>query len=178
MRAFFAVNFKEVFKDKIYVYAKELLDKNFSKFRLIKKENIHLTIHFLGSISNSVDTIVRRLDKLMNYESEFTIELTKWDYFNTRKGKLVWVGVKNEDNLFRVANLIRYEFSDINNEERDFLPHITVARNAILMDKTICKRKINLSIPIKNISLMQSEFTNKGVKYKEIFNKQLIKKDI
>ena len=178
MRAFIAINFKEIFKKQIYTYANELLANNFFEFRQIKKDNIHLTIHFLGNISNQVDNIVERLDTLLDYEFEFIMELNKWDYFSARKGKLVWVGVKFEEKLFRIASLIRNEFSDINKEKRDFIPHITIARKGKLMDKTIHKKKINLSIPVKKISLMKSEFTNKGVKYKEIFNKQLTRKDI
>ncbi|MFP4456228.1 MAG: RNA 2',3'-cyclic phosphodiesterase [Clostridia bacterium] len=178
MRAFFAINFQQEFKEKIFCYAESFLRNNFREFRQVKRENIHITIHFLGSIKNDPKLLIERFKNLLIPYSTFKIDLNHFDYFNTRKGKLVWIGVKHNNNLTNIANLIREEFSDINKETREFLPHITIARDASMKYNIFDKDEINLSLPVKEISLMKSEFTHKGVIYREIFNKPLNRKDI
>jgi 2'-5' RNA ligase len=119
------------------------------------------------------------MNKLLEGFYEFKLELTTWSYFNTKNGKLVWLKVEPNDMLNTIANAIRSEFSDIRNESRTFLPHITVARDARLYKGNNIKAEenIKLEIPIKKVSLMQSHFGNQGVYYSELYNKNLLKKD-
>jgi len=179
MRAFIALNFDENYKERIFTFSKNILEKHFNKYRQIKMNNIHMTIHFLGSIDNNTDKLQFRMNKLLEGFYEFKLELTTWSYFNTKNGKLVWIKVEPNDKLNTIANAIRNEFSDIRNEDRTFLPHITVARDArFYKDNNIkAEENIKLEIPIKKVSIMQSHFGNKGVYYSELYNKNLLKKD-
>jgi len=179
LRAFIAINFDKCIKKILYNHSKKILTHNFKCFRQIKQKNIHMTIHFLGDISNDTNAIENKMERILSSYYQFIIKINNWNCFDTRKGKIVWLKVNNSEKLNILANKIRVNFSDIKEDKKSFLPHVTIARDAKYIDGISSKEivDLNLKVVVKEISLMRSVFDSNGVHYSEIYNKALLKKD-
>jgi 2'-5' RNA ligase len=97
--------------------------------RWIDPANYHITLRFLGDVSNAVaDEFAARLELLTS--TPFDVELQGIGYFGSRFPHTLWVGVRTEPAL---AELVRaHERAAVAvglpPETRAFAPHVTLAR--------------------------------------------------
>lgn len=113
--------------------------------RLVKPENIHVTLRFLGDISPSlVDELHREMEKIVF--APFEIEIKGLGAFpNLRHINVVWAGIHRGANELRgifhqlEPNLQKSGFKP---DVKGFSPHLTIARVKTSRNKTELVRRI------------------------------------
>jgi 2'-5' RNA ligase len=162
LRLFIAILLEDKVKeeiDKFLKYAKSILRANDELIRWVKKENLHLTLRFLG------DTPPARLASLESVCNEislrfspFLAEISNFSAFPSwKRARVIWIGLQPEDKLKRIAeelnkNLLRVGFPP---PDKPFLPHITLARIKGKIEENSLEK---LSVAQKNFSFSHSKF--------------------
>jgi 2'-5' RNA ligase len=177
IRTFIAVNLSSDTKE----YLSSLMNNiNIpeSKIKWVDKDNLHITIKFLGYLSQEkIELIKSELKEITSQHKPFLIQLSSYiGVFPTyTMPRIIWIGIKEGINkLEELYNSIELNFfkKGFLKEEKGFSSHITIGRVKFIKDKAnfiqILKRiKIhNLSQEISSIDLMESELTPGGPIYK------------
>lgn len=100
--------------------------------RWVPVKNIHLTLKFLGDVSEGnlapiYDVLKGEAKKLPGFE----IQVGKLGAFpSTRRPRVIWVGVKAPVELAAIQHAIDIETARLGyaSEEREFSPHLTLGR--------------------------------------------------
>ena len=153
----------------------------------VAKENIHLTLKFLGEVGNDkIETIKTILDNIAVGERSFQISLNGVGLFpNADFPKIVWVGLgKGSGEASHIAVKIDEELSKIGfqRESRLFVSHLTLGRLRSGKNRDALKEKI-LSVPhspeshkpeiINSIILFKSTLTPQGSIYEKVHESRL-----
>jgi 2'-5' RNA ligase len=162
MRLFIAIPIPDEIKVHI-----SLIQDEFSKYplRFVKLEQMHLTIDFLGEISdNKVDGIIKSLDNIKS--KPFNIRLTNLGIFPTKeKIRVIWIGIEKEYKFIELQKNIRKIF----NHRGKLMPHLTIARAKDLVHDDLLNKRIkelemnSISFPVDKFILYRSEFQKEGV---------------
>jgi len=184
IRTFLALDPPENIKEQIFSIYSPLKNKYNFHIKWIPVQNLHITVKFLGNVSNSLlKKIIQRFNSL-NLNLNINLVLNTCGVFPV-KGipRILWVSFieKPVDNkLFQLNQLVEKEMNNLGfaHEKRGFKPHITIARfkfkerpNADEFNRFLNKLKLNLeqiseiSFKIDNLSLFKSELTPKGAIY-------------
>ena len=148
-----------------------------TKIKWVEKNNLHLTMKFLGYVSlEQMELIKSILKEITSRYSPFIIKLSSdMGMFPTDKmPRIIWVGI--EEGISELKGLYDYLENDLSNkgfprEDKDFSGHITIGRVKFIGDKTnfiqIVKRISvnNLSQEVGSIDLMESKLTPNGPIY-------------
>lgn len=173
MRIFISTEIPEKIKKEILKIQKQL-----PKFegKLIEYENLHLTLKFLGEISEEkINEIKKRLSEIKF--NSFESEINSIGFFDNRTSKIypprmiIWLGVKNCEKL---QEEIDYKLEGLFEREKRFMGHLTIARVKSLENKgEFTKKLYEINIPkmefyVDNFKLKESTLTEKGSIYKNI----------
>ena len=126
MRLFIAINFDDGVKDKIQEVQSEM--KKISKGNYSKRDNLHLTLAFLGEIE---EARLKDIKDAMNKISVPKMNLTFSEVgCFKRDQELWWIGLKHNENLSKLQSQLSDELmkKGFKLEKRKFIPHITIAR--------------------------------------------------
>jgi 2'-5' RNA ligase len=153
----------------------EELKKSGSDTKWIERENIHLTIKFLGNTPiEKVKAISKVLSETCLRESISLVVLEKLESFPSLSApRVIWVGLKDAHGfLKRITQTLEGSLEKIGVEKeiREFQAHITLGRMRSLKNKISLIEKINIAnadfnkktFPIDNITLFESLLTPKG----------------
>ena len=132
MRAFLAIDCDDRLKDNISSLIKRL-DRGGGNVRWIKKQGMHLTLKFLGNITDlQAQSIDQELRMLKNSFNPFDLSLRGTGRFpaSSRFPKVLWVGVDGNDILGSLHREIEQSLSrqGFPKEKRPFHPHLTLGR--------------------------------------------------
>lgn len=172
MRCFIAIDLPEHAKAKIFHAFETLQDKNLFHGKFVEKENLHLTLKFLGNISEEKMEEVREKLREIKFE-KFDCEIGKAGVFGENYVKVIWVDLLS-DKLKELQKQITDNFPEIPSDYKEFSSHITTARVISVPDreKLIEEiKKINfkkLDFEVGEFVLMKSELVRGGPKYKTI----------
>jgi len=133
MRAFIALELSPQLREGLAGLMKDLKGPRGIKGKWVPPENIHLTIRFLGEISQEqVEAVGNLLEEGARGRGVFTLSLVGLGAFpNTFRPRVLWVGVKKgTEPLERLHNrleegLFRLGFPP---DDKAFKPHLTLAR--------------------------------------------------
>ena len=169
MRLFIAICLTDDLKDALSETAADLRDAA-KKGRYTRRENLHLTLVFIGE-SDRVDDIIDVMEEAAEeaFQAPVRVALADAGAFRGRGGDLHWVGVENTPELKRLARALADGLTadgfDI--EKRKFTPHITIGREVlVLTDAGVTVRKA--AMMADRISLMRSDRLDGQVVYTEI----------
>ena len=173
MRCFIAIDLPEHVKAKIFHEFENLQNKNLLRGKFIEKENLHLTLKFLGGITNEeLEEIKKRL-KEVNFE-RFGCHVGKTGFFNDEDHiKVIWVELVSEK-LNELQKKIDQATPGIVRDYKKFNSHVTTTRVKSIINKRGLVEEIkkihfkNLDFEIKEFFLMKSELFPEGSKYKII----------
>jgi 2'-5' RNA ligase len=100
--------------------------------KLVKPEQIHLTLKFLGNVEEArVPEIVKVMYSAVEGISPFEVTLQGVGAFpSLRNANVIWLGLKNAALLSRIASRLEGSLKKLGfpPEKREFTPHLTLAR--------------------------------------------------
>ncbi len=137
MRAFISLDIKsKEALNKIDIFQKKL--KNTAcPMKVVEKENLHLTLKFLGEISEpAYKRIVDSLEPALEDFSSFEVCLKGTGFFPSISNlRVIWVGMNAPEIVY-----IQKEIEDTINsmgftEDKKFVPHLTVSRVKSALNK-------------------------------------------
>jgi len=187
IRAFIALELKESETiDKIVSFTSRLR-QNQPKIKLVEPKNLHLTVKFLGNISESIAPKIYKLlqeeiNKNIFQGKTYEYKLVGAGQFN--KFSVLWIGLKgNLEFLQKIKDIVEEQLKlklKIDKDKRSkFKPHLTIGRlrsnriNYKSFDnfKKIINEHKNLEFgvwKISQIKLKKSELTPKGPIYSDL----------
>lgn len=130
MRAFIAIELPESIR--------EALAREQARFRGVcpdarwtRPEGIHLTLKFLGQISDDqVEEVKKALGQLARFD-KFKVQAKGFGFFpNAKRPRVFWAGLEAPPDLARLAAQVESATAAIgfSPENRAFSPHLTLAR--------------------------------------------------
>jgi len=161
VRSFIAIEVPENIQKEV-VSLMENISHDCAKVRWVKKENIHLTLIFLGEIAEDViDQVKERMHTVSKNHKAFNMALQGTGVFpNFRRPRVLWVGVspESEEPIIHLARDLMNSLDFLKIDERkDFAPHITFGRIKSVYDS------VSLKSGIESISIKTEEFTAKEI---------------
>lgn len=151
------------------------IQKEFSKGAgLSLAKTFHLTLKFLGNVET--EKIQKITDAISAIEcKKFSVSLDSIGMFPDEKYiRVVWIGLKPEDEIIKLQKLIDGSLRSIFKPEKNFKPHITLARVKSIQNKLSFIDKLknikveNKEIHIKNFKLVKSASSPKGAIYEDL----------
>jgi len=169
MRLFIAIEPPEEIKE--YLSSIKLPD---FKGTAVKPSNIHLTLKFLGEVDeDKKNEIKKRLNKIklepINCTTSNIGYFPSEDYI-----KVIWIGLEPKGKLTNLQQEIDNQLKDLFPKDKNFHPHLTLARVKFIEDKEKFKETIKTlktekhEFTITEFKLLKSTLTKEGPIYEEI----------
>jgi 2'-5' RNA ligase len=183
IRAFIAVDLDDPVIEKICNVV-EILKSRITEIRWLRKENLHLTLKFLGNIAESqVEPIAAALRHPLGLFSPCTISAKGLGVFpDFRRPKILWVGLTG-DQLVQLTAEIESALMPLGftPENRAFTPHLTIGRwrEGNRPAKNLRQKIGSLNdfefgaCAVRQIVLFQSVLKPEGASYSELRTIQL-----
>lgn len=171
MRAFIAVSIPDEVKRKLQEEIDRLSDLlRGGLVRWVRPEGIHLTLKFLGEISNNnLEQFHQVLEREVKSNPFFTLRVGGFGCFpNIRRPRVLWIGITEESGtLTRVQSAIEEKLVPlgIEKEGRPFHPHLTLGR---------VRRNISMS-ELTQLQDVVKEFVVGQIGYFEVSELHLIR---
>ena len=131
MRLFVALQIPEEIRAAIAALSRELKPLDDS-WKWTTAENLHVTLKFLGEIPSDKSENVREALRRVPSEWPIEVKFAGLGFFpNERRPRVLWVAMKAPPSLPALAEAIDMALTKIGipKEEREFTPHLTLARN-------------------------------------------------
>jgi len=132
MRMFVAIELEKRIKDSVSALIKKL-DKGDRNIRWVKPQGMHLTLKFLGDVSeDKIKEVKSVLGNIAKDYSPFQLHLKGTGTFPTeaRIPRVAWIGIEKNEVLQRIQTRVENELHKIRfpKEKRKFHPHLTLGR--------------------------------------------------
>lgn len=175
VRAFIGIDIDEAVRQKL-VAAQEQLQATGAQLKLVEPPNIHVTMKFLGEVpENRAGAIAEALGRAAAGTKQFDIRVKGIGVFpNLRYIRVVWAGVaEGRDGVIGLQQGIDRELGPLGfRSERDFVPHLTIARVKTAKQKeqlaALIKEMTDAEFGVTRaqaVELKQSTLTSKGPIY-------------
>jgi 2'-5' RNA ligase len=192
IRAFIAIELPQEIRQRLDHVISQLKQRlGVTAIRWVPAENIHLTLKFLGDVS---EANIEMLKKILQVEaagcSQFEISVGGLGaYPNTRHPRVIWVGIEAPPDLNNLQRAIEVatERLGYTKEERPFSAHLTlgrVSRNATprdahLIGEVLESKKVGFlgAAHIEAVHLFKSDLRPEGSVYTKMYTAPLKVKD-
>jgi 2'-5' RNA ligase len=177
MRVFIAIETSAELREKMAELQRQLATDG---VKLVEKENLHLTLHFLGEIDEHMkERVVQAMNKINC--KKFEMSCSGVGAFPSRNYmRVIWVAAEAPE-LRKIYEQLGGELSKLGFKKEDFSPHITLARVKFLKDKNKLAKFLeeNAETEIGNcvvdrVVLKKSTLTPKGPIYETVHEKRLL----
>ena len=177
MRLFIAINLNDEIKDYL-VSAIHELKKASSAGNFTHRENLHLTLVFLGELNpdriGSIESAMSRVGG-----GPFRLSLSGFGRFKRRGGDIHWAGIEKSRELISIHKQLfsELEATGFIMEDREYSPHLTLGREVRLSDPSAdiycALAGESKEMTVSRISLMKSERINGKLTYTEVYGRDL-----
>ncbi len=176
-RIFFAVNLPENVKEELFSYQEETKRSLDRGVRWVEKENLHITLLFLGSVKKEkLESVIAETRKIT--EEPIDVSLKKISYIppQKRNAKMIWA-VGESRGLVNLEKRIFKNILTIKNltKDHDFVPHVTLGRINLWDFRRIpmvqipeINTDLEINFKIHRFQLMESKTLRTGPVYKTI----------
>jgi 2'-5' RNA ligase len=146
--------------------------------RWTQPEGIHLTLKFLGEISDrQVREACESLKKLGGFEA-FAVGLKGFGFFpDARRPRVFWTGVEAPAGLIRLVEQVEGAMRSIGfaREERAFRPHLTLARFRVPQPQPALQALLSQqgekelgNFEVSEFFLFESKLSPQGAEYRKV----------
>ena len=172
MRCFISIDLPSHVKSRIFHKFGVLGSKGLFKGKLVKKDDLHLTLKFLGNLSEDKIKEVKRKLKEIKF-SKFEGKIGRTGFLDNQDNiKCVWVELL-ADKIDKLQEEINKTLGGVKKEDSlKFNPQIIMAKiDQVLNKQELVKEVQNmnfkkLDFEVKEFLLVKSELTKKGAQYK------------
>ena len=176
-RIFIAINLPEDIKKKLIDYQAKWPEL---PIRWTKKENLHITLIFLGYLSDEeLLEVLKSTKKATSGHQPFFINLKKIIYGPPKKlpPRMVWAEGEKSKELGKLQgdlenSLLASSVKGMESGNRPYAPHITLGRIKAWEFRKIepeerpeVNEEINLNFEVNSIEVMESELKRGGAEY-------------
>lgn len=177
MRTFIAINFNQDVKNRLLSIEKSLKSMS-EKGRFTSRDNLHMTLIFLGEIAEDRVKLAQLCVKNIT-APKFLMVVNRLGRFKRPDGDIYWVGIETNTILSSIYNQLYNNLSsyDFYIKDSEYVPHLTLARDYVIKDEEALKKykeefeKIN--IQVESIQLMKSEMIDNKLTYTVLYTKDL-----
>ncbi len=175
MRCFISIELAENVKAQIFHAFEKLKNSKTCYGNFVKKDNLHLTLKFLGNISEEKIEEIKKVLEKIDFR-QFPVETGKIGFFpNENYVRTLWIDLKASDFEF-LKNEIDEKLHKLgfNEKDKNFTTHITVARIKGIENKQNFFNKLEEIAPkkmffiVNRFSLVKSILKRKGSEYKTL----------
>ena len=171
MRCFIAVDLPDDLKNKLKNIKINGADVTYPK-------DYHITLRFFGDIKPKVLFRIKEKLKKIKFNS-FKLNLDKiWRFPKSGYAKVVWIGINPKRKLLQLKKLADEAIIELFGSERDFDPHITLARIKFISDKKkfddVFKINVDGNFNVLSFKLIESKLNNEGPEY-EVIEEYMLK---
>ncbi len=174
MRLFIAITFDEKIRRKL-LQTQTGLKEHSLRGNFTRYDNLHLTLVFLGEVApGRVDLIRKAMDRAAS--APFGLCIKGVGCFRRDRGAILWAGIERNKALTELHGQLRAQIvlAGFPVEERQFKPHLTLAREARLRDgfdmDAFSRGMEPIHTEVSKISLMKSERIDGRLTYTEIYH--------
>jgi RNA 2',3'-cyclic 3'-phosphodiesterase len=136
------------------------------KTRLVKKTNLHITLEFLGEVSNEAQQEL--IEKVARIQCKpFDIELVRIGWW--QKPAILWIGTTHlPKSLIDLVTSIKkcVKQQGLKTDNREYKPHVTIARK--VTQAVVSKETFHIPWHVNSFVLVVSKSTEAGVDYQVI----------
>ncbi|PIP23108.1 MAG: RNA 2',3'-cyclic phosphodiesterase [Candidatus Nealsonbacteria bacterium CG_4_8_14_3_um_filter_39_7] len=170
-RTFVAINLPEKIREKLVSEQKEVGDlfpQSSDFVRWAKKDNLHITLSFIGSINDEeILEICEKIREITKKQEPFSISLNKIIYGPPGKNpRMIWAMGEKSPELAFLRNELEKSSS------KPISPHITLGRikawqfdKIELEERPEISKEIFLDFEVSSLELMESELKKTGPEY-------------
>jgi 2'-5' RNA ligase len=143
-------------------------------------ENNHLTLKFLGNVpSDRVSEIKDKLEEVSRKFPEFEMVVKEVGAFpSLTRPRIIWAGItKGREEVKKLQKAVEQALKEMGfpQEEREFSPHVTIARVKLAKDikklTTILQKETHREfgkVLVEEIFIMRSKLTQPAPKYSRV----------
>ena len=171
MKYFIAIDLPIKVKAGIFHESKKLQRKNLFKGNSTKKENLHLTLKFLGPLTNKELNQIKEKLRKINF-NKFFCKVGKIGFFYSgNKIRIIWVDLLS-NKINELQKEVEKATLEIPRDYKKFNSHITIVRVKSVESKQGLVEEVkkidfkNLNFEVKEFVLMKSELTKQGIRYR------------
>lgn len=184
-RVFVAINLPEEIKEKLDNLEKEIEElfppeQGRGLLKWVPKENLHLTLLFVGTVpTDKTAQLCQLVQEITQTQNPFPIKIFKVCYGPSPKmpPRLIWLALEKNKELLKIASGLKEKIFKSGFlrriEEREFSPHITLARIRTWQWRQIepeerpdIERELGLEFEVKSVEVMESQLKRSGAEYK------------
>ena len=165
IRSFLAVEFESVFLSRLAACQKRLTNELSIPLRMTKRQQIHLTLMFLGDRTNrDLEHITQALSGIQH--EPLSLACTGYDLFEP---SVIYAKIEGANSLVKAIDETLFPLN-IHREHREFIGHATLARTK--EESTASVRRVLASLPlfhelstVNRFTLFQSKISHLGAEY-------------
>ena len=136
------------------------------KFRLVKKSNLHITLEFLGEVTDEdQQALIEKAAKI--HAEPFDLELSRIGWW--QKPAILWIGTTDMPKpLLNLVKSIKkcVKQQGLKTDQREYKPHVTIARK--VKQRVAAKGAFHIPWHVNSFALVRSESTDNGVEYRVV----------
>ncbi len=172
-RCFIALELSRESINEIKKVQKLLKEKVLFTGKLTEPENLHLTLKFLGEISDDKIEEVKKRLRDIKVDRDRNAELGEIGYFSKAVPRIIWVKL-NGKIVFELQKKIDETLAELFGVENRFMSHITIARIKYIKDKKWFKDYLKsvkarrIGFEVKDFVLKSSELFPEGPVYSDV----------
>lgn len=178
MRVFIAIDLPENVKARIFHKFELFQNKNLFKGKFVAKENLHLTLKFLGNVPNEKLEEIKKKLRSIEFE-KFECGIGKVGVFNENHIKIIWVDLMCE-NVEKLQKQISNALPPLSTDDKEFNTHVTTARVRSVGNKEELLKELRnmhfkgMDFEVNEFLLIKSELTRQGPRYEVLERYPLI----
>lgn len=165
MRAFIAIEINDAVRENLVKAQDKIERAKAAKIKFVEPENLHLTIKFLGEITEEqakeIGEILEGIAKKYRKHSVKVKGIGVFPSYNYIR--VIWAGLEGDEEIKKIAQDVENAMRELGfKKDKEFVSHITIGRVKYVRDK------VELMLTLKELANEDfGEFTVKAIELKK-----------